>query len=147
MKIKFQEFELNDRVKKIFDKLNARTLNTRLEAFDYEDECFEEGEEDKMSTQLLRTQKNQLIDLKQHLERYINSLPVIDFNSYIYDFNLLNSYLIPYLYVIKNIKSIKKANDFCYYHFCSSQETRPSLSEQDIEKGIKNLEMDELRRE
>ena len=35
----------------------------------------------------------------------------------------------------------------CYYHFCSSQETRPSLSEQDIEKGIKNLEMDELRRE
>ena len=68
MKINFQEFEItvNDRVKKIFDKLNARTLNTRLEAFDYEDECFEEGGEDKMSTQFLKTQKNQLIHLKQH---------------------------------------------------------------------------------
>ena len=35
----------------------------------------------------------------------------------------------------------------CYYHFCSCQETRPSLSEQDIEVGNKKREMDELRRE
>ena len=35
----------------------------------------------------------------------------------------------------------------CYYHFCSCQETRPSLSEQDIERGNKKREMDELRRE
>ena len=35
----------------------------------------------------------------------------------------------------------------CYYHFCSCQETRPSLSEQDIERGNKKRELDELRRE
>ena len=35
----------------------------------------------------------------------------------------------------------------CYCHLCSCQETRPSLSEQDIERGKKKREMDELRRE
>ena len=35
----------------------------------------------------------------------------------------------------------------CYYHFCSCQETRPSLTEQDIERGNKKREMDEMRRE
>ena len=34
-----------------------------------------------------------------------------------------------------------------YYHLCSCQETRPSLSEQDIERGNKKREMDELRLE
>ena len=50
-----------------------------------------------MSTQFLRIQKNQLIDLKQHLERYLNTLPVFRFNSGKYDLNLIKSYLIPYL--------------------------------------------------
>ena len=46
MRTKFQKIEntVNDRVKKIFDKLNARTLTKRLEVFDYEDECVEDGE-------------------------------------------------------------------------------------------------------
>ena len=35
----------------------------------------------------------------------------------------------------------------CYYHFCSCQETCPFMSEQDIERGNKKREMDELRRE
>ena len=35
----------------------------------------------------------------------------------------------------------------CYYHFCSCQETRPSLTEQDIERANKKREMDEMRRE
>ena len=34
-----------------------------------------------------------------------------------------------------------------YYHFCSCQEARPSLTEQDIERGNKKREMDEMRRE
>ena len=34
-----------------------------------------------------------------------------------------------------------------YYHFCSCQETHPSLSDNDIEWGNKTREMDELRRE
>ena len=68
---KFQEIEntVNDRVKKIYDKLNDRILTRRLDVFDYEDECNEDGEENNMSTQFLRTQKNQLIDLKHYLER------------------------------------------------------------------------------
>ena len=35
----------------------------------------------------------------------------------------------------------------CHYHFCSCQEICPSLSEQDIERGNKKREMDDLRRE
>ena len=35
----------------------------------------------------------------------------------------------------------------CYYLFYSCQETRPSLSEQDVERGNEKREMDELRRE
>ena len=35
----------------------------------------------------------------------------------------------------------------CYYHFVSCQETRPSLTEQDIERGNKKIEMDDMRRE
>ena len=35
----------------------------------------------------------------------------------------------------------------CYYHFCSFQEARPSLTEQDIERGNKKRELDDMRRE
>ena len=116
MRTKLQDIEntVNDRVKKIFDKLNARTLTKRLEVFDYEDECVEDGDEEDMSTQFLRIQKNQSIDLKQHLERYVNTLPVFGFNSGRYDLNLIKSYLIPYLICDKEIEPtvIKKANDF-----------------------------------
>ena len=44
-----------------------------------------------MSIQFLRIQKNQLIDLKQHLERYVNTLPVFGFNSGRYDLNLIKN--------------------------------------------------------
>ena len=72
-----------------------------------------------MSTQCLRIQKNQLIDLKQHLERYINTLPVFGFNSGRYDLNLIKSYLIPYLIRDKEQETsvIKKANDFISFKF------------------------------
>ena len=35
----------------------------------------------------------------------------------------------------------------CYYHFCSCQEAHPCLTEQDIERGNKKREMDDMRRE
>ena len=35
----------------------------------------------------------------------------------------------------------------CYYHFCSCQEARPSLTEQDIERGNNKRELDDMRRE
>ena len=34
-----------------------------------------------------------------------------------------------------------------YYHFCSCQEARPSLTHQDIERFNKKREMDDMRRE
>ena len=72
-----------------------------------------------MSTQFLRIQKHQMIDLKQHLERYVNTLPVFGFNSGRYDLNLIKSYFIPYLICDKEIEPtvIKKANDFLLYKF------------------------------
>ena len=68
LRTNFQEIEnfVNDRVKKFFDKLNARTLTEKLKVFDYEGEWAEDEEEDDTSTQFLRIQKNQLIDLKEH---------------------------------------------------------------------------------
>ena len=34
----------------------------------------------------------------------------------------------------------------CFYHFCPCQELRPSLTEEDIQSGSKNRELDALRR-
>ena len=84
-------------MKKIFDQLNKRGKNYSNIKFEHEDECIEDSEKADMSTQFLRIQKTQLIDLKQHLERYVNTLPVFGFNSGRYDLNLIKSYLIPYL--------------------------------------------------
>ena len=47
----------------------------KLETFQYENKCVQEGEENDMPRQILRTVKKQLIDLKQHLERYVKTLP------------------------------------------------------------------------
>ena len=57
---------------KIFQELNERRPNHPIENFEYEDECKEDTEETDKST-FLRMQKNQLIDLKQNLERYVNT--------------------------------------------------------------------------
>ena len=59
MRTKFQEIEntVDDRVKKILDKLNTRTITKRLQVFDNEDECVEDGKEGYMSMQFLRNQK------------------------------------------------------------------------------------------
>ena len=34
----------------------------------------------------------------------------------------------------------------CFYHFCPCQELRPSLTEEDIKRGSRKRELDELRR-
>ena len=121
MRTKFQDIEraVNERMKKIFDQLNERGKFFLSNKFEYEDECIEDSEEADMSTQFLRIQKNQLIDLKQHLERYINTLPVFVFNSDRYDLNLIKSYLIPYFIRDKEKETsvIKKANDFISFKF------------------------------
>ena len=118
MRTKFQETEntLSDRVKMSFDKLNIRNLTTTLEVFDYEDECIEDEEDNDMSTNFLRIQKNQLIDLKQHLERYVKTSPLFGFNSGRYNLNLIKSYLIPYLICDKEIEPTVIKKQIISYH-------------------------------
>ena len=35
----------------------------------------------------------------------------------------------------------------CFYHYCSCQEARPSLTEEDIERGNKKRETDQMRKQ
>ena len=72
-----------------------------------------------MSTQFLQMQKNQLIDLQEHVERYCNTLPVFGFNSAKYDISLIKSYLLPILVNERQIEPtvIKKANSFVSFKF------------------------------
>ena len=106
-------------MRNIFGQLNERGKNYSSNQIEYEDECIEESEKADMSTQFSRIQKNQLLDLKQHLERSVNTLPFLGFNSGRYDLNLIKSYLIPY--VIRNNEQetsvIKKANDLKSFKF------------------------------
>ena len=122
MRTKFQdnEKEVIERMSNNFQELNKGCQNHPTENFEYEDECIEDREETDMSNQFLRMQKNQLIDLKQNLERYVNTLPVFGFTSGRYDLNLINSYLISSCLI--NDKEaepmvIKKANDFISFKF------------------------------
>ena len=87
MRTKSQDVErvVNERMSEIFQELNERYRNRLTENFEFEDECIDDTEETDMSTQFLRIQKNQLIDLKQNLERYVNILPVFGFNRGRYD--------------------------------------------------------------
>ena len=64
-------------------------------------------------------QKNQLIELQEHLERYCNVLPVFGFNSAKCEINLINSYLLPILINERNLEPtvIKEANQFVSFIF------------------------------
>ena len=64
-------------------------------------------------------QKNQLIELQEHLERYCDVLPVFGFDSAKYDINLIKSYLLPILINERNMEPIviKKANQFVSFKF------------------------------
>ena len=79
---------------------------------------MEEGEKDS-STQFLQMQKNQLIDLQEHLERYCHVLPVFGFNSAKYDINLIRAYFLPNLVNERDIEPtvIQKAKQFVPFKF------------------------------
>ena len=64
-------------------------------------------------------QKNQLIDLHEHFERYCNGLPVFGLNSAKYDIILIKSYLLPILVNERGIEPtfLKKANQFVSFKF------------------------------
>ena len=56
------------------------------------------------STQFLQIQKNQLIDLQEHLQQYCSVLPVFGFNSAKCDFIFFKSYLLTILVNERDIK-------------------------------------------
>ena len=120
LRTKFSSIEaiIRARVNAIWENLNKRK-DQNASAFECEDERVEEDDEADMSTQFLQMQKNQLLDLQQHFEQYVNTLPVFGFNSGKYDLILIKSYLLPYLIHERDIQPtvIKKANHFVSLKF------------------------------
>ena len=117
MKLNFIEVETAIKTKlcAVLEQLNQR--QNRMSNF--VDDCIVEEEEKYLSTQFLQMQKNQLIDLQEHFERYCNVLPVFGFNSAKYDINPNKSYLLPILVNEQDIEPtvIKKANEFVSFKF------------------------------
>ena len=121
MKLNFLEIEtaIKSKLTRTLESLNERRYRNQR-VFEFEDHCFENDNEEKdASTQFLQMQKNQLIELQEHLERYCNVLPVFGCNSARYDINLIKSYLLPILINERNMEPtvIKKANHFVSFKF------------------------------
>ena len=119
MKLKFLEIEtaIKSKLIRTLESLNERRCRNQR-VFEFEDPCFEDDNEEKgASTQFLQKQKNQLIELLEHLERYCNVLPVFGFNSAKYDINLIKSYLLPILIKERNMEPIviKKSQPICVF--------------------------------
>ena len=89
MKLNFFEVETAIKIKlcAVLEQLNQR----RNRMSNFVDDCIVEEEEKDLSIQFLQMQKNQLIDLQEHFERYCNVLPVFGFSSAKYDINLIKS--------------------------------------------------------
>ena len=125
MKLKFLEIEtaIKSKLTRTLESLNERRCRNQS-VFDFEDHCFEDDNEEKdAATQFLQMQKNHLIELQEHLERYCNVLPVFGFNSAKYDINLIKSYLLPILINARNMEPIliKKANHFVSFEIGDAQ--------------------------
>ena len=106
MKLKILEIEtaIKSKLTRTLESLNERRCRNQR-VFEFADHCFEDDNEEKdASTQFLQMQKNQLIELQEHLERYCDVLPVFGFNSAKYDINLIKSYLLPILINERNME-------------------------------------------
>ena len=116
-KLKFLEVEtaIKSKLTRTLESLNERRCRYQR-VFEFEDQCFEDDNEERdASTQFLQMQKNQLIELQDHLERFCNVLPVFGFNSAKYDINLIKSFLLPILINERNMEPtvIKKTSNLC----------------------------------
>ena len=111
------ENRLKTKLNQIFSTLTQGRCR-KEPVLEFEDECIEEQEQD-VSTQFLQTQKNQLIDFQDDLERSCNVLPAFGFNSKEYDINLIKGYLLPLFINERGIESkvIKTANQFVSLKF------------------------------
>ena len=106
MKVKLLEVEtaIKSKLTRTLEPLNERRCHKYC-AFELHSHCFEDDNEKKDAlTHFLQMQKNQLINLQEHLERYCNVLPVFGFNSAKYDINLIKSFLLPLLINEKNLE-------------------------------------------
>ena len=101
----------------ILEQLNHRR-NRGKRVSNFVDDCIMEEEKD-LSIQFLQIQKNQLIDLEKHFERYCNVLPVFGFNSAKHDYSLIKLYLLPILVIERGIEPTvtKKASQFVSFKF------------------------------
>ena len=120
MKMIFIEVETAIKIKlcTILEQINQRR-NRAEKVSNFVADCIVEEEEKDLSTQNLQLQKNQLVDLKQHFERYCNVLPVFGFNSAKYNINLIKSCFILILVNERDIEPtiLKKANQFVSFNF------------------------------
>ena len=93
LKLNFLEVDtaIKSKLTRTLEALNERRCRNQR-VFELEDHCFEYDNEEKDAlTQFLQMQKNQLIELQEHLERYYNVLPVFGYNRAKYDNNLIKS--------------------------------------------------------
>ena len=113
MKLIFIEVETAIKMKLcvILEQLNQKR-NRADTVSNFVDDCIVEQEEKDSSTQLMQMQKNQLIELQGHFERYCNVLPNFGFNSAKYDNILIKSYLLPNLVIERDI--VEQFNSFCF---------------------------------
>ena len=105
MNLNFLEIEtaFKSKLTRTLESLNERRCRNQR-VFEFEDQCFEDDNEEKdASTQFLQMQKNQLIELQEHLERYCNVLLVFEFNSAKYNINLIKFFLLPILNNERNL--------------------------------------------
>ena len=121
MKLNFLEVEtaIKSKLTRTLESLNERRCRNQR-VFELEEQCFEDDIEEKAAlTQFLQMQKNQMIELQEHLERYCNVLSVFGFNGAKYDINLMKSYLLPILINERNMEPtvIQKANQFVSFKF------------------------------
>ena len=120
MKLKFFEVGTVIKIKqcKILEELKQR--HDRAETvMDFVDDCIVESEEQDLHTQFLQMQKNQLMDLQEHFERFCNVLLVLGINSANFELNLFKSYLLPIFFNEPDIKPtvLKKENQFVPFNF------------------------------
>ena len=120
MKLNFIEVETEIKIKlcAILEQLNQRRKRAERES-NFADDCIVEEEEKDLSTHFPQMQKNKLIDLHEHFERYSIVLVVLGFNSAKYDFKLSKSNLLRILVNEQDIERtvLKKADQFVSFKF------------------------------
>ena len=121
MKLNFLEVEraIKSKLTRTLEPLNeCRCRNQRV--FEFENHCLEDDNAEKdASTQFLQMQKNQMIELLEHLERYCNVLPAFGFSSAKYDINFIKSYLLQILSNERNMEPTVNKNPTNLCHLTS----------------------------